>query len=393
MPDTDDEAQTIHKAYKTQLRTTPEQRGAFRRWAGCARYIYNWALNQRIEAYEEREESLSAYAQDKAVTQLKKDEDHEWLSEPPRRVLYYAIQDLDQAFQNFFRRVKNGETPGFPRFKSKGRCTPSCSVYGTGIKVERSRIRLPKLGWVRLEEKGYIPTDAEKYGRVTVSRDVDKWYISVATEVAAPSTNGQSGTLYVHPGVREWISMSNEESLDLPTDRLDFYEARMRRQQRKLSRKEKGSNNRAKMKTKLAKTHRRIRNIRKDATHKATAYICYALHPERLVVQDWDIRSMLTQQMDDVPRAVRRRIRRHIANANMSEMLRQLEYKSEWANIDHVQLSQDIPVSKRCSECMSVNDDFGAEETFVCPSCGVVIDREKNALQNMIVAFEDALEA
>jgi len=391
---------TIHKAYKTQLRTTPAQRQTFRQWAGCARYVYNWALDLRKTLWQEESESISAYDLDKRVTQLKKEEDHEWLKDPPRRVLYYAVQDLDAAFQGFFRRVKNGETPGYPRFKAKGRSTPSFSVYGSDIRVEEARVRLPKLGWVKLEEKAYIPSalsESESYGRVTVSRDGDTWSIAVACEVRRSRLEIESRafgkpveTAIVHPGVRSWItlaedfaSMSQETEMSLPAERLAQLRARLDRQQRKLARKEEGSRNRERMKKRLARTYRKIRNLRSDCTHKASAYICYVLAPDRIVLQDWDVRSMLTQVMDEVPREVRARIRRHVANANFGELLRQIRYKAEWAGIDLIEVEQGVPVSKRCAQCLEINDDFGAEKIFECPSCGHVQDREANAVANL----------
>lgn len=380
----------MHKAYKTQLRPTPDQRSAFRQWAGCSRYVYNWGLERRIQAYEKNEESLSLYEQDKAMTQFKKQDEYAWLGDPPRRVLYFALRDLDAAFQNFFRRVKSsGEAPGFPRWKAKGRSKESFTIYGTDVKITDDAIRLPKMGWVRLEEKGYIPTDAEKYGEVTVSQDVDKWYVSVVVEVE-PNGNAEKGApMALHPGVRKWISLTGDHAEpDLPLEKISYYEKRLKRQQRQLARKKQGSRNRERLKKRIGKTHRKIRNLRENATHQATAYICYTLRPSHLIVQDWSVRQMLEQQWDNIPRHVQKKIRHALSNANLGELTRQLQYKSEWAGIEYVEIQQDVPVSKRCSRCDHVHDTFGAQKDFVCPACGFEVDREKNALRNLMKEFE-----
>ena len=387
-----------HKAYKTELDPTEKQKAAFRRWAGCRRWVYNWALEQRINHYEATGETLSSYAQDKAITQVKKQDEYEWLNEPPRRVLYYAIQDLDSAFQHFFRRVKNGSgKPGFPRFKSKGRSTESFTVYGTDIRVERRRIRFPKLGWVRLKEKGYIPVSGlenKRHMECTVSRRAGDWMVSVSVEEEVSDPEPSEGTAAAHPGARQLLTVLlegvGEERFSMP-EVPDHLVKRKKRLQRKLARQEKGSNNRMKTKRRIQKVHARISRIRKDATHKATSAITYDVHPRRLIIQAWAVKAMLEEDRDDIPRWLQARINEKVAHANMGEVLRQLRYKAEWASIDLQEIDRSWPVSKACSQCEAIHDDLGMEQVFECPSCGFQVDRETNAAKNLM-RFAGALE-
>lgn len=385
-------ADTIVKAFKTELRPNEAQALVLGRWCGASRYIYNWGLAKRIEAYTERGETLSHYSQDKAATQLKKEEDHAWLNEIPRRVIYFALRDLDRAYKNFFRRVKEGGPPGFPRFKSRGRSRSSFTLYANDFKVATDSIRFPKLGWVRLKEKGYIPVDAIKYGEMTVSERAGRWFVAVVCEVphVRPGLTGE--TIAVHPGVRVHMTVSDGTRAGNP-GATDLYAKRLARLQRKLARQKKGSANREKTKAQIAKLHYRIASIREDATHKATHMVTAKKRPERIVLQDWDVKGMLEAEAADLPRRVRAKIRRGIADAAMSEMIRQIKYKADWARIELSSVPRSYPVTLRCSSCGEVKDKMGMTETvYRCTSCDAVVDREENAVQNLIAWLDRDIE-
>lgn len=390
----------IHKAFKTELNPTDEQAGQFRRWAGCARYIYNWALSERIKAYEDRGETLTHYGQDKALTQLKRDPELEWLSEPSRRVLWYALGSLDEAYKHFFRRIKQGgEKAGFPRFKSKYRSTAAFTVRGSDIAVESKRIKLPKIGWVRLKERDYIPTDGARYMECTVSERAGRWFVSVSVECDNPfAAREPSGPVVaVHPGVRQFLTSGdagtesredNVRAFDRLSGRLAHYQREVEKARKRLRRQCAGSGRYERTERRIrvlrqhvARIHAQIADIRKDATHKATTSVTRSA--SKLILQDWGVKEMLSDSEVGATGSVRKRIHRAIADANMGEQIRQVKYKAEWRGVEITEVAREAPVSKRCSACGSVDDAFGAEPVFACPTCGVITDRETNAIVNL----------
>ncbi|GIV82855.1 MAG: transposase [Anaerolineae bacterium] len=391
-------SESIVRAYRTELRPTPIQKRTLGRWCGAARWVYNWALEERIRAYEERGETLTAYGQDKALTALKREDEYAWLNEIPRRVLYYALQDLDAAYKRFFERVKAGTgKPGFPRFKARRPGQGSCSVYGTDIAVEERRIRLPRLGWVRLKERGYIPCGV-KYGRVTISEHGGRWYISVVAHVPAPDhVQTDASVVAAHHGVRTWMLAQVGESMaswQSAEDRIRPLRRRLKRLQRRLARQQKGSNRREKTRRHIAQVHARIANIRREETHRLTHALVCELAPEVLVMQEYQVREMLEQEIRAhgrrLPRRIERRIREQIASANMGEILRQVRYKAGWYGVDLYEVPSEVPTSKRCSACGHVREHFGAEIVYECLVCGAKLDREVNAVRNLMWIFEQS---
>lgn len=376
------------RAYKTELRPTRAQAETLASWCEASMRLYNWGLRGREAHYLATGETLTHYAQDKAFTRLKRDEpEFEFLREVPRRVAYFALRDLDSAFKHFFRRVKQGGAkPGFPRLKREG---SSFTVYGPDVAIGEDRIRLPRLGWVRLKERGYIPVGAEKYGEVTVSRRADRWFVSVMVEEVIPERKAEGPAVAAHPGVRTFLTIvdaaGHEERIE-NRRALGFYQKRLRRIQRKLARQEKGSANRAKTREQIAKLHYRIASIRGDATHKATHRVTRGLSPEKIIIQTWRVREMLESD-SGLPKWLQRRIKRGIVDANIGEQLRQIRYKADWYGAEVIELEADVPISKTCSRCGVVKDDLGMEQTFRCGSCGLEIDRETNAAYNMLATL------
>jgi len=352
--------------------------------------VFNWGLDARIRHYEDTGETLSHYTQDKALTQLKRDPDHDWLSETPRRCLWYALKGLDEAYKHFFRRVKKGgEAPGFPRFKAKGRSSTSFTFHGTDVRIEEKRIRLPVLGWVRLKEKGYLPVNALKYMECTVSERAGRWYVSITAEV--PDVHGPPATgpaLAAHPGVRSFLTLRDDDGREERHGNrraLGAQQKRIGRLQRKLARQTKGGANREKTKALIAKTHAKVSDKRSDATHKATHRATHGLRPSSIVIQKWRVKEMLMQKTD-LPKWLERKIKRSISDANLSEIVRQIQYKAQWAGSEVIELEPEHPVSRTCSRCRSVKSDLGMEQIYRCDACGLEMDRETNATLNMLAA-------
>jgi transposase len=265
----------IHSAYKTELKLNNKQRTLLARCAGTARYAYNWGLRIKIDEYEATGKSPGYYELHRRLNALKKTE-LSWMYEVSKTIPQEALRDLDRAFQNFFRRLKNkdgkgGEKPGFPRFKSRHRGLGSFRIWGA-IRVTADQIKLPRLGWLRLKEKGYLPVDGVKVLSATISERAGRWFVSLQVEEELPETTATGEPLGVDLGVITMAVCSNGDRYENPKA-LTKALKRLARLQRELARRKKGSRNRVKTKARLAKLHYRIANIRQNASHQATSAI------------------------------------------------------------------------------------------------------------------------
>ena len=189
----------IQRAYKTELDPNNEQRTFFLRCAGAARYVYNYGLADRKAQYEAGTPT-NFYNQTKRFNAMK-DELCPWIREVPYVVTLYAFYNLDVAFKNFFRRVKNGEKPGYPKFKSKKRGI-GAFTFNTSIHIEAKRIKLPKVGWLRLKEEGYLPVGANP-NTATITERAGRWYVSVQVEEEIPDPEPATNpTIGVDVGIK-----------------------------------------------------------------------------------------------------------------------------------------------------------------------------------------------
>jgi len=361
----------IIKGYKTELDPNNKQRTAFLRHAGAARFIYNWALADRIERHE-RGEKTNMYEQKKRFNALKH-EQFPWLHQVAYAVVENAFRNLDTAYTNFFRRIKNGDAKkGFPKFKSRKNGIGSFTLRGC-IHSVSGGIKLPRIGWVRLKEHDYIPADGIKILSVNISEKARRWYASVQCEQDIADVTATGPVIGVDLGIKSLAICSNGRVFENPKA-LQYYEKKLRRLQRQLSRRQKGGKNYAKTKQAIAKLHVKIANIRRDAIHKVTHYLTATTKPSVVVIEDLNVSGMLKNHS----------LAKAIADASFAEFRRQLEYKAHWYGVDLLIADRFYPSSKTCSECGNVKPLLRlSERTFVCEKCGVVIDRDFNASVNL----------
>jgi putative transposase len=365
----------IFRAYKVELDPTNAQIALFRRHAGAARWVWNWALARRIQEYKETGKSSNAIEQHRQLVALKKTE-LSWLYEVSKCAPQYALQDLDRAYQNFFRRVKKGEKPGFPKFKSRKRGIGSFKLAGC-LHVESNRIKLPRIGWVRLKERDYIPTAGIHILSATVSESAGRWFVSVQCKQEIEVTQATGEPVGVDLGVKNLAVVSDGRRFENPKA-LKKVEARLKRLQRKLARQKKGGKNREKTKQKLAKLHKRAANIRRDALHKATSAIVAKTKPDNerpsvVVVEDLNVSGMLNNH----------NLAGAISDAGMAEFKRQLIYKTAWSGEQLLIADRFFPSSRLCQHCGQVNKELKlSDREWIC-SCGAVLDRDLNAAINL----------
>lgn len=357
----------IHKAYRYEIKPNVVQRILLAKHAGCARFAYNWGLQKRIELYEQEKKSTNAIEQHRLLNSLKKKE-YPWMYEVSKCAPQEALRDLDRAFQNFFRGLKLGQKVGFPTYKSKGN-RDSFRLTGT-IKVQGKKLKLPRLGTLTLKE---ISQPLGAILSATVSKEADRWYVSLTVEQEIPEPDLVVGeAIGIDMGLSCFAACSNGDKLYAPKP-LESNLKKLRRLSRRLSKKVKGSNNRKKAKLKIARLHRKIRNIRKDFLHKTTTKL--ARTKSVIVLEELHVQKMLTK----------RHLSRKISDAGWNECNRMLEYKTMWYGSKLIRAPRFYPSSKLCSVCGNKVDTLELSvRRWQCRCCNTDHDRDLNAAMNLL---------
>jgi putative transposase len=366
----------ILRAYKTELDPTNGLRTLLLKHAGARRWAYNWGLQRKIEEYERTRKSPHAQALHRELNLLKHIDPAQggvpWMYEVSKCAPQEALRDLDLAFVNFFRRVKEGGKPGFPRFKSKKRGIGGFRLTGT-IKVFERHIQLPRLGRIRLKERGYLPFDDPTVHilSATVTERAGRWFVSLQVEAEIEKVLPKEATGGVDVGISALATLSDGKTFENPRTLLGA-ERKLKRLQRSVSRKRKGSKNRQKAVRKLAKAHAHVANIRENLLHEISSAISKRFGT--VGMEDLNAEGMGRNHC----------LAKALKDAAFSELRRQVEYKTSWKGGRVVLADRFYPSSKKCSGCKEVKEYLDlSERIFKCDSCGLVIDRDLNAALNL----------
>jgi putative transposase len=271
-----------------------------------------------------------------------------------------AFENLNTAFRNFFR-TKNGKT--YPKFHKKG-VKDSFTVDNTKFAVDGKRIRIPKLGWVRMTEE--LRFDG-KLMSATVKKRAGKWFVSIAVETTdAVSENQATGAVGIDLGVKPLATLSDGTVFENPKTYYK-YDKQLRRTQKSLSRKKKGSKNRAKAKLKLSKIHYRINCVVDDYIHKMTRHV--ADNYNTVVLEDLNVKGMLKN----------RHLSKAVSRSNFHKIKQFLQYKCGDVRL----VDRFYPSSKTCSSCGRIKDMPLHLRTYEC-ECGLRLDRDLNAAINIL---------
>ncbi len=366
----------INRAYKVELNPNNKQRTLLEKSVGCARFAYNWGLNEKINLWKSEEKSLTAIDQHKILCSKKKTE-FPWMYDVTKMAPQEALRDLDTAFRNFFRGLKQGKKVGFPKFKSKHKDKDSFRI-SFGFYVTNSTINIPKVGYVRLKEKSYIPTKDVKINSMTVSKEADRWYISVQVEQDIPESPNQIETvLGVDVGIKTLATCSNGEIFENPKH-LNKSKKKLAHAQKNLARKKfdretkRSSNNRLKSKLRVQKIYQRISNQRKNTLHKMTSILAKT-KPRYIALEDLNVSGMLKNH----------NLAGAIGDASFYEIKRQLIYKTAWYGGSIIEVDRFFPSSKMCSVCGRLKEDLTLEDRIYICDCGNGMDRDLNASINL----------
>ena len=362
-------------SYKFRIYPNKGQIDLIERTFGCCRYVYNHYLIMRQTLYKISGTTLSYYDCCKNLTRLKQQEETSWLQEVDSTALQASVQDLDCAFQNFFRRVKQGEKPGYPRLKSKHSHKQSyrSRCVGATIKVIDDTVRLPKLGAVKCSVSRALE------GRIlsaTVSRSSSgRYYVALCCclDHDMPKLPSTGVVVGLDMGIKSFAVSSGGVEYDNPKY-LRQSEKKLSRLQRQLSRKTKGSSNWNKARIKVARLHEHIANQRKDMQHKLSTQIMCQY--DVICIEDLSPQKMVQNN----------RLAKSISDAAWGVFRRQLSYKSEWYGRKLIVLDRFFASSQICShcgECWPGTKNL-AIRRWVCPSCGAVLDRDTNAAVNIL---------
>ena len=356
------------KAYKYRIYPNEEQINYLQKTFGCTRFIYNQMLADRIKSYEENKDLDIKIIKYPTPAQYKKE--FEWLKEVDSLALANAQMNLDKAYKNFFR----DKSVGFPKFKSKKNNHKSYTTNNQNgtVFIENNRIKIPKL-----KSMIKIKQHREFVGLIkscTISQNPSgKYFISILVDtenIQLPKLDTKVG---IDLGIKEFAITSDGEMFSNPKW-LNKSEKRLRKLQKDLSRKQKGSNNRRKDRLKVAKLHEKISNQRKDYLHKISHYIIS--ENQVIVIEDLKVSNMIKNH----------KLAKSIANVSWFEFRRQLEYKSEWYGRELIIAPTNYASSQLCSNCgnkSSQTKDLSCR-TYICPVCGMEMDRDINASKNLL---------
>jgi putative transposase len=372
-------------SYKVEIQPTPKQRQALLRHAGTARWTYNWGLAQHKKTYEEwvgagRPNKWKGWKNaidlHKELVVLKKTDLDKggvpWLSEASKWAPQEALRNLDVAFKKFL----SGRAR-YPKFKSRKNGIGSFRLCDT-IKCDKKSIQLPKIGRVRIKpgDHGYIPFG--RYAQISVSEKVGRWFVSVAsTELPEVPNNGKSA-VGLDLGIAKLATLSDGTIFENPRA-LKKYQKKLKHLQQDLSRKKKGSKNRAKAKHKLARAHYRIANLRKDTLHKVTTTI--TKNHGVVVIEDLQVKNMMKGGSPQ-----KRGLNQSLSDVAFGEFRRLLEYKGKKYGCAVVAVPAPY-TSQRCSSCGHTEKaNRKSQSEFMCISCGFEINADLNAAINILVA-------
>ena len=348
------------KTYKFRLYPNIEQQDILQEWLNTCGFIYNTGLEDRINCYNRTGKSLSYYDQT------------QWLKELDNNIYQQVAQDvlnrLNKAYENFFRRVKLGEKPGFPRFQGHNRYD-SFTYPQSGFKIVDNRhVSLSKIGILKFIQHRIIDG---KIKTCTIKRNHDKWYISFSCEIPDVEKVEINKCVGIDLGLINLATLSNGIKIENPRI-LNLYIERLKALQRRLSLKVKGSNNYKKLKLKLSNVWQKLVNVRNDHLHKLSRKLVDEY--DLIVYEDLNVKQMVKSNY----------LSRSIHDVSWKTLINYSTYKADYAG-KFVELINPYNTSKMCSNCGNIKEKLSlSDRIYDCEKCELKLDIDYNAAINIL---------
>lgn len=357
------------KAFNYRFYPTPEQETLLRRTMGCTRLVYNRALAARTEAWYGEQKRIGYVESSAMLTSWKKEDDLQFLSEVSCVPLQQGLRHLQTAFSNFFA----GRTQ-YPNFKKK-RNGGSAEFTKSAFKFRHGQVYLAKSAQalpIRWSRK--LPEGAEPSTITVKLSPAGRWSVSLLVDLEIEPLPESPKEIGIDLGVTSLVALSNGEKVVNPKG-FKAKRRKLKKAQKALSRKQKGSNNRYKARLKVAKVHQEISDARIDFLHKLTTQL--VRENQTIAVEDLAVKNMVKN----------RKLALSISDASWGELVRQLEYKCDWYGRHFVKIDRWFPSSKRCAECGYIVEKLPLSiREWDCPKCGAHHDRDVNAAKNILAA-------
>ncbi|MBA7563335.1 hypothetical protein ES708_04990 [subsurface metagenome] len=367
----------IEIGYKFRIYPTEEQKTFFEKHFGCVRFVYNYLLNLRMEAYKKGKTNISGFEAKRYIARLKKQEKYKWLSEVNSQSLQEAAIDLDKAYRRFFKKLA-----AFPGFKKKS--------SGQKFKIPQ-HFYLSKKGYLKIPKlKSSIKVNVHRkiegpINHITISKTpAGKYFASfnctIAKNKVFKKKDNRTDKIGIDLGIESFIVTDKGEKIKAPAF-LRTLERRLRAAQKTLSRKSKYSANYNKQRIVIAAIHEKISNQRQDFAHK----LSFKITDENQVIclEDLNVKGMIGN----------RHLSKSISDAGWGEFTRQLKYKSKWRDKELVQIGRFEASSKICNVCDWKNSSLKLHQRkWLCQECKTIHDRDINAAKNILKIGWDTSE-
>lgn len=357
----------VTKGYKFRIYPNNEQVILMNKTFGCCRFIYNYFLNYKQTLWREHKKIVSKFDLVKMLPNIKNSEEFNWLREVDSKALQASIENLDSAYQNFFKLKK-----GYPKFKSKkNRQSYTTKNVNNCIKINNNYIQIPKIGWIKFDNHLEIQGKIKK---ITISKSKsNKYYVSICCDNVKVKELDKTGSLIgIDLGIKSFLIDSNGNKII----NFNFYrntEKKLKKLQRQLSRKPKDSKNWEKTRIKLAELSERTTNQRKDFQHKLSTQI--VKDNDIICIENLNIKGMQKNH----------RLAKAIQDVNWSNFINYLQYKCDWYGKKLIKIDRFYPSSKSCNVCGYTKQGLGLKDRFwTCPICNTIHDRDINAAKNIL---------
>lgn len=370
------------KAYKTEIDPSPEQVQKIRKTIGVCRFVFNLFIETNQTRHSSQLPYMPAYDFSKYLNHeyMTANPDKQWIKSVSSKAVKKSITNADAAFKKFFKKQAN-----YPKFKKKNKSDPAMYFVNAGLHVERHRIEIPTIGWVKLKEFGYIPTQG-KFVSGTITQKAGRYYVSVLMEAAPPELSSLPNPgLGIDMGVKNLAVVSDGHVFENinKSSRVKNLEKKLRREQRRLSRKYESSKkskkgnatrqNIQKQRLKIARIHHQLDCIRIDYENKVINTLVRT-KPAYIALEDLNVSGMMKNQ----------HLSKAIANQRFAQFRTKLITKAKTFGIEIRLVDRWYASSKTCHNCGYVHQTLKlSDRTYVCPCCKFAIDRDMNAAMNI----------